>query len=489
MDNAPELSASIQERIPSESGRYNDTHAGYAKKRTLAVGPFSGLGGDEDAFHPYGPVPDGWMEIVHPVEGLPFFYNAESKVITEAYIRIAHVLAQVEHWKTQITRVIEALDNETTRLSSMDIFIDPTEDRRSGQRSCSYYLVDHSSCSIAFLRQVDTASVGLPDVRSIIHLERVLQGEYWTHCEFMPRPDVNMTQSVKKLQGQLAALMIDNISSEGSTSPFTSKECKNYIKGLEEAKEDQYRNWSAARINSLLIQSQIVNLHGESCARLDRTAVVTGQHASVRSESYLQFSKLMFDCPVIHLTKLEHVWIERIIYTHHWRKLVTDLIQEWTGALAFTAVVWVSNAILFSTASSPIVILLLGASTASVFCGGAKGLLLIRTHRAMGKYAAHGSQFLQSKETYATGLQDLSFEYSYPWACALWAACFTSLAVIWIMVTELVECLFSLLFQFGYIPVYVIVTIALVFGAWIYGQRTNPTRFSFSSQDVRIRCS
>ena len=91
-------------------------------------------------------------------------------MITEAYIRMAHVLAQVEHWKTQITRAIEALDNETNRLSSMDIFIDPTEDKRSGQRSCRYYLVDHSSCSIAFLRQIDTAVVGLPDVRSIIHL-------------------------------------------------------------------------------------------------------------------------------------------------------------------------------------------------------------------------------------------------------------------------------------------------------------------------------
>lgn len=55
------------------------------------------------------------------------------------------------------------------------------------------------------------------------------------------------------------------------------------------------------------------------------------------------------------------------------------------------------------------------------------------------------------------------------------------------MVSELVECLLSLLFQFGYLPIYVIVAAALVFGAWRYRQRTDPPKFSFSDQDVRIR--
>ncbi|KAG8697206.1 hypothetical protein FRC09_008010 [Ceratobasidium sp. 395] len=299
-----------------------------------------------------------------------------------------------------------------------------------------------------------------------------------------------MSASAKKLQGQLAALMIesefevgeidldlacvDNISSEGSTSPFTPEECRNYLKGLENATEPQFLNWSVARINSLLIQSQIVNLYGEDCARLDRTIVVTGQHASNRSSTYLNYSKAMFNGPTIHLDKLEHIWVERIIYTHHWRKLVADLIEEWTGALAAAGVAWVSNAVLLSTASSLIVILLLGLSTASVVFGGVKALSLIRSHRAMGKYAAHGCQFLQSKEQYGTGLQSLSIEYSYPWACALWSGCLTSLAVLWILATSLIGTLVDMVSIFGYAPTYVTITAVLGTASWAYGKGYDP---------------
>jgi len=480
------LPSTFKERIPSDSRRYDDKHAGYPKKRTIPVaGRANFFGGDDEAAHPYGPVPAGWVELTNPSEGQPFFYNSEHRIITDAYVRFPHILTRVQACYAQFAEAILTHDDSVNRLTTMDIYIEPTQVHLPGQESCNYYLADHSTQTICFLRQVDTSAIGLPDVRNNVHLERVLRGEYWTHCEYMPRPDVDMSASAKRLQSQLAALMIDNISSEGSTSPFTPEECKNYLKGLENATEQQFLNWSVARINSLLIQSQIVNLYGEDCARLDRTVVVTGQHASRRSSTYLGYSKVMFNGPAIHLDKLEHIWVERIIYTHHWRKLVTSLIEEWTGALAAAAVVWVSDAVLLSTASSLIVILLLGMSTASVVFGGIKALALIRSHRAMGKYAAHGCQFLQSKEEYKTGLQSLSIEYSYPWACVLWSGCLTSLAVLWILITNLIDCLVNMVGMFGYASTYVISTIVLGAAAWAYGKGYDP-RSMLSSPTLRI---
>ncbi|KAG8715997.1 hypothetical protein FRC08_009953 [Ceratobasidium sp. 394] len=385
------LPATFKERIPSDSRRYDDKHAGYPKKRTIPVaGRVNFFGGDDEAAHPYGPVPAGWVELTNPSEGQAFFYNSEHRIITDAYVRFPHVLTRIQACYAQFAEAILTHDDSVNRLATMDIYIEPTEVHQPSQESCNYYLVDHSRQTIGFLRQIDTSAIGLPDVRNNIHLERVLRGEYWTHCEYMPRPDIDMSASARKLQSQLAALMIDNISSEGSTSPFTPEECKNYLKGLENATERLFLNWMVARIYSLLTQSQIVNLYGEECARLDRTVVVTGQHASRRSSSYIAYSKVMFNSPAIHLDKLERIWVERIIYTHLWRMLVADLIEEWTGALAAAAVVWVSDAVLLSTASSLMVIILLGLSTACVIFGGVKALSLIRSHRAMGKYAAHG---------------------------------------------------------------------------------------------------
>jgi hypothetical protein len=96
--------------------------------------------------------------------------------VTDAYIRAAETLCLVETYYGQIRRVIESLDVESTEheFSTMDIYIDPMCDPQTGQRIGAYYLVDHYKQSIAFLRRVNTATVGLPDTRSSIHLGLVL---------------------------------------------------------------------------------------------------------------------------------------------------------------------------------------------------------------------------------------------------------------------------------------------------------------------------
>jgi hypothetical protein len=40
----------------------------------------------------------------------------------------------------------------------------------------------------------------------------------------------------------------------------------------------------------------------------------------------------MFDCPVNHLNRLERAWTDRIIYSHHWKKLLAELNDEWVAA-------------------------------------------------------------------------------------------------------------------------------------------------------------
>ncbi|KAG9093317.1 hypothetical protein FRC07_011487, partial [Ceratobasidium sp. 392] len=80
MVNTTILPLSIRERIPSDSKRYDDKHAGYPKKRTIPLaGRLNLLGGDDEAAHPYGPVPTGWAELTNPSEGQPFFYNSAQR--------------------------------------------------------------------------------------------------------------------------------------------------------------------------------------------------------------------------------------------------------------------------------------------------------------------------------------------------------------------------------------------------------------------------
>ncbi|KAG9078980.1 hypothetical protein FRC06_008018, partial [Ceratobasidium sp. 370] len=67
-----------------------------------------------------------------------------------------------------------------------------------------------------------------------------------------------------------------------------------------------------------------VNMYGQYGARLDRTATVEDK-------------------------RHENLWVDRIIYTHHWRALLHDLYQEWTMAAGGAGVMWASNMVPINT--------------------------------------------------------------------------------------------------------------------------------------------
>ncbi|KAG8764062.1 hypothetical protein FRC12_008298, partial [Ceratobasidium sp. 428] len=91
-----------------------------------------------------------------------------------------------------------------------------------------------------------------------------------------------------------------------------------------------------------------MNLYGQYGARLDRTATVEGRRHPVRS-LYLHQSKMLGEGPGIHLNRLEDPWVDRIIYTHHWRAFLRDLFEKWTSTLVAAGVMWAIDAVLASS--------------------------------------------------------------------------------------------------------------------------------------------
>ncbi|KAG8713145.1 hypothetical protein FRC11_013151, partial [Ceratobasidium sp. 423] len=73
------------------------------------------------------------------------------------------------------------------------------------------------------------------------------------------------------------------------------------------------------------------------------TATVEGRRHPPPSEGYTYKSMLLGGGPVIHLNRLENLWADRIIYTYHWRGLVSDLIEKWSMITAGAGVMWASN--------------------------------------------------------------------------------------------------------------------------------------------------
>ncbi|CAE6440829.1 unnamed protein product [Rhizoctonia solani] len=130
------------------------------------------------------PVPDGWVEFIHPVEGRPYFYNSELRVVTETYIRHSNQLAFIEEWYS-VSR--ELRNRVLPSASNLGVFLD-----RDGRFAGSQ-----------------------PGVINPIY----------------------------------ASCLLDHMTSEGSTSPFTKTECKSYLFSINQAAESGhmlYLNWSIA---------------------------------------------------------------------------------------------------------------------------------------------------------------------------------------------------------------------------------------------------
>lgn len=454
----------LWEGLPSQTNRYDDTNAGLRKRRDIKPGPLHATEhNDPDADAPILAVPDGWEEYHHPVEGRPYFFNRELRIITEMYIRHTNVLNQLMTWHGDFVVLRSHVLPDAT---SFDIFLDC-----SGGNTCRYYMVDHEHKTICWLRQRTTTDLGVSDVRNNLHLRALLNEEYWTHLEYMPKDENHLGAARTELQGALASSMLDHMTSEGSTSPFTTPECKAYMLALDKAAESGhmvYLNWSIARVMGLLVHSRNVNLYGQYGARLDRTATVEGRHHPPRPPSYMQRSALFGGGPEIHLNRIENLWVDRIIYTHHWRALLKDLSDEWIVAAGAAGLMWASNTVFVASGGVGLVPkVICGASGILAGASGVYALYMLREHRALGKYAAHAANYFQAYESHSHGLQELSVKYSLPWAGVMWSFGFTCVGIVLIVTSSAL----TLAGSYGHVAS----TLFLVAAVYIYARGVQAT--------------
>ncbi|KAG8794394.1 hypothetical protein FRC12_024721 [Ceratobasidium sp. 428] len=173
-------------------------------------------------------VPDGWVKSTNPAEGRVYFRNSTLHLVTEAFIQFPWVLERLMHWYQIISPFLESLEVE------FELFLGIMDTRGESVGQCTYYLIDYTKHSVFWLRDVSTSSLGLPDIRGLIHFEHLLEEQFWIHVEYMPRSDLDLGSATKKLCATLAILAIDASTSAGSISPFTAEECKSYSQELKQ---------------------------------------------------------------------------------------------------------------------------------------------------------------------------------------------------------------------------------------------------------------
>ncbi|QRV83989.1 Tyrosine kinase family catalytic domain protein [Ceratobasidium sp. AG-Ba] len=310
----------LQEVLPSQAGRY-DSYPACKQRR-----PPSDLSLEARTTG----LQEGWKEYHHPDDGRLYFYNEELRIITEMCIERDSVLDLVMNWYSVF---VTLRDRVLPDAAGFDVFLDC-----SNKGTCRYYMVDHTNATICWLSQRATFNLG---VRNVLERQELLEEEYWTHAEYMPKDDGHSGTSRPELKRLLASMAIDAATSS-ATAPLALEECLTYLKLLNDLVDSKsvHANWLVARIMGLLgeefqvvlapkpqidlwlypVRSRNIQLRGQDGARLDCTVTAKGGLHLFRSPLY-------FDR--IKLSSLESRWAGRIAYTQQWAKYQAALSEEW----------------------------------------------------------------------------------------------------------------------------------------------------------------
>ena len=93
-----------------------------------------------------------------------YFYNEESRIVTEAYIYSASTLKRISYW----IEVIESLarTREIKLLDTVELFLQLEEE----DDGCSYYLIDHNTQTEFWLLDYSSEELNMPASLSLSQL-------------------------------------------------------------------------------------------------------------------------------------------------------------------------------------------------------------------------------------------------------------------------------------------------------------------------------
>ncbi|KAI0959824.1 hypothetical protein AcW1_004538 [Taiwanofungus camphoratus] len=284
-------------------------------------------------------LPEGWTQHWNP-EGTCFYVKD-----LESLHVVTDIALQNPNFSEKLLTLIENIQLAIKTLGiilpkDIELYINLNDDNCG----CSYYLIDHSSRTEFWLEEVDSYSLGIPQVASIEHLKFVLQEHYWTHVEYFPyRPIANEVR--EELVDILRHARADQLTSDTSTFPYDADQCAKFIELINvNTACTTYMTCVIARIWVTISRHRFDNYYGEDSARLGRDQRRL-ELPLVESSIIVTFcSSLLFGFPKAVKAEMELLFIHNLLYTMHWRKFASAAISNWQESSLLSAGLLVANA-------------------------------------------------------------------------------------------------------------------------------------------------
>jgi hypothetical protein len=298
--------------------------------------------------------PEGWVVSVHS-EGKRYGHNKTENglcLVTEAHVSDPIVAERLDDWVGYIRAV--AAEKDVYLPETSDLFLEIDENAGT----CSYWFADHAHRTIFWLESVDTINVGLPNAFSKAHLQYALEENYWAHVEMFPATASQYAlTALNELEVILLNARADTLTSDVPTFPYTAEECERFINLLRHSKEHASSPFVityVARLWGIVANHRFFTHFGEDHCRLSATHSVLDGPARKHSFILTAISKVLFDMPDEHRTRLETLWVDNLVYTSAWRKYVSERIQDLKLNMLWFISLAIANILIFPLAYLPI---------------------------------------------------------------------------------------------------------------------------------------
>ncbi|KAI0366832.1 hypothetical protein BV20DRAFT_1123971 [Pilatotrama ljubarskyi] len=375
-------------------------------------------------------LPPRWSPHIQPEGQLYFSCESTPRLVTDAYMYSTAVQDKVMRFAGAVAKVMEM--KHITLSPSAEVYLSPSDD----QEECYYYIADHSSRALSWLEEVDLDQLCIPDVVSESHLRYALADLYWQHVEQFP---CHRLDSLSLNVEELIAIFVhgegDHMTSMNSTFPYVAKECKQFVRVLEAAKQRLDQPPSVcivARLWSIASRHRLQTHYGQERSRLSRDQLILDLPETQTSRIFAGVSHLLLGIPQVYAEKLQSLFCDEIVFVHPWRDFMSGCREEWQQYLTWSLGLSICNALLLalSPASGVIAALSLACCAITLL---ASLTLLLRYNDAHRWCADQAASFLIASKDGCSGYRRVALAFSAPRAAFIWAAGIASLqAVVWL---------------------------------------------------------
>ncbi|KAI0031343.1 hypothetical protein K488DRAFT_86887 [Vararia minispora EC-137] len=408
-----------------------------------------------------------WIPATHP-EGQLYFYHADRPIYTEAYLYQKAFRGEIADLLEYLDACIEWFvqrDGENPLGGNRELVVEVGDvdvilPDGTTPINWKYYIVDHDSKSLLWLRNHDVTAYVREYVHgawSPSHYHYLTQSWYWLHCTFFPtghRAPLDK-EEIRRLAGLLDYAILDGMMSATSTNNFTADELRwmnDIVQHAEKQSEDERGITpellaAVARMHSWIARWRFINFHGQRGVRLDVRQSVHQVDSQKRKRTlFIRILVLpLFLAPQQYLMELEDIYVDATISLPSWHRYFKKLLDEWdrlatvilTANVSFLAIPDVLQFPNNSPSESPTnniqpfppplrsgPAILSYLSTIVVLGSIMIGLLLARQNRAQTETstdAAQAQKYLSRQESRFFGFEPLVVLYSLPYALLIWA--------------------------------------------------------------------